>query len=87
MILKFILLTTVCLSTPEKGVECNQYIKDHISDAENCETLATALGKAYKSRISEVEGGYLYEYKAQCLAIGPDGLDIDQTFNISYTIL
>ena len=80
-------MSTICVSTPVQGVTCHQYLKDHIKNAENCEALATAFGKAHKARLKEIEGAYLYEYKASCLAIGPDGMDIDQTFNISYTIL
>ena len=85
MIIKFILLATFCFNINNES-KCGQYLRDNLSDASECISMANAMGKAQKKRIKEI-GGSLAEYRAQCIAINKDGYDIDHSFNISYTIL
>ncbi|QGZ17639.1 hypothetical protein HTVC023P_gp10 [Pelagibacter phage HTVC023P] len=85
MVIKFILLTTFCFNI-DNEIKCGQYLRDNLSDASECISMANAMGKAQKMRIKEI-GGSLAEYRAQCIAINKDGYDIDHSFNISYTIL
>tara|TARA_R110002096_G_C14033514_1_gene671421 strand:- start:22 stop:168 length:147 start_codon:yes stop_codon:yes gene_type:complete len=48
--------------------------------------MAKAIGTAQKGEI-EALGGSMASYDVSCLAIDNEGLDIDQTFEISYNIL
>ena len=86
MIIKFILLTTICWDFPDVGVQCTQYMDLNVKDAITCENKANAVGKSYKKKIIEL-GGSMEEYRAQCMAIDKDGYNVDHSFNISYTIL
>jgi len=85
MIIKFILLTTFCFNINDES-KCGQYLRDNLSDASECISMANAMGKVQKRRIKEL-GGSMAEYRAQCIAINKDGYDIDHSFKISYTIL
>jgi hypothetical protein len=86
MIIKFILLTTICWNFSDVGTQCTQYLDMEIKNAEKCREEATAIGKSYKKKIIEL-GGSMEEYRAQCMAIDKDGYNVDHSFNISYTIL
>ena len=48
--------------------------------------MAKAIGTAKKRQIEEL-GGSMASYNVFCYAIDSEGLDIDQTFEISYNIL
>ncbi len=86
MILKYILLTTICWSFPDSGTQCSQYMDLNVKNAVLCEKKANAMGKSYKEKILKL-GGSMEEYRAQCMAIDKDGYNVDHSFNISYTIL
>ena len=83
---KFILLTSFCLTYPNGETKCGQYLRDDLSDASECRSMARAIGKAQKRKIEEL-GGSMASYNVFCYAIDSEGLDIDQTFEISYNIL
>ena len=85
MVLKFILLATVCWSL-DGDVKCAQKARFDLSDASECTELANYSGKAFKKRIKE-KGGSMTEYRVQCIAIDKDGYNVDESFQISYTIL
>ena len=84
--LKFILLTSFCLTYLNGETNCNQYLRNDLSDAQECRSMARAIGTAQKQKI-EALGGSMASYEVSCLAIDSEGLDIDQTFEISYNIL
>ena len=86
MIYKFILLTSFCLTYPNGETKCGQYLRDNLSDAQGCRLMAKAIGTAKKRQIEEL-GGSMASYNVFCYAIDSEGLDIDQTFEISYNIL
>jgi|TARA_R100001463_G_scaffold117067_1_gene172569 hypothetical protein len=86
MLIKFILLTSFCLNYPNGDTKCGQYLRDDLSDALECRSMARAIGTAKKRQIEEL-GGSMASYSVYCYAIDKDGLDIDQTFQISYNIL
>tara|TARA_R100001369_G_scaffold2956_2_gene9616 strand:- start:19002 stop:19148 length:147 start_codon:yes stop_codon:yes gene_type:complete len=48
--------------------------------------MAKAIGTAQKHKIEGL-GGSMASYEVSCLAVDSKGLDIDQTFKISYNIL
>jgi len=83
---KFILLASFCLTYPNGETKCGQYLRDNLSDALECRSMARAIGTAQKRKI-EALGGSMASYDVSCLAVDSQGLDIDQTFEISYTIL
>ena len=83
---KFILLTSFCFMYPNGETKCGQYLRDNLSDALECRSMAKAIGTAQKHKI-EALGGSMASYDVSCLAVDSQGLDIDQTFEISYTIL
>ena len=83
---KFILLTSFCLTYPNGETKCGQYLRDDLSDAQKCRSMARAIGKAQKRKIEEL-GGSMASYDVSCLAVDSQGLVIDQTFEISYNIL
>ena len=58
----------------------------NVKDARTCKLIADASGRSFKKRIAKYEG-FVTEYRAQCLAIDKDGYNVDESFNISYTIL
>ena len=83
---KFILLTSFCLTYPNGETKCGQYLRDNLSDATECRSMARAIGTAQKRKIEEL-GGSMASYNVFCYAIDSEGLVIDQTFEISYNIL
>ena len=84
--IKFILLTSFCLTYLNGETSCSQYLRNDLSDAQECRSMARAIGTAQKRKI-EALGGSMASYEVSCLAIDSEGLDIDQTFKISYNIL
>ena len=83
---KFILLTSFCLVNPNGETKCGQYLKDNLSDAQECRLMAKAIGTAKKRQIEGL-GGSMASYSVFCYAIDSEGMDIDQSFEISYNIL
>jgi len=83
---KFILLTSFCLTYPSGDTKCGQYLRDNLSDASECRSMAKAIGTAKKRQIEEL-GGSMASYSVFCYAIDSQGMDIDQSFEISYNIL
>lgn len=86
MILKFILLGSICITTPESVVKCSQYIKNNLSDASECISKSKHIGMTMKYRMKEI-GGSMTEYKAHCIAVDQKGYNVDHSFKISYNIL
>ena len=86
MILKFILLGSLCITTSESVVKCSQYIKNNLSDASECRSKSKHIGIAMKHRMQELEGS-LVEYKVHCIAVDKKGYNVDHSFKISYNIL
>ena len=86
MLLKFILIGSICWNFTDSGTQCTQFLQDNLINAQRCETLANSVGKATKSKILKLEGS-MERYEATCIAINESGIDIDQTFEISYNIL
>lgn len=85
MILKFIILATVCWTMD--GVErCGQQLRFDLSDASECKRLAYDSGKAFKEGIVKI-GGSMTEYRVHCIAIDNEGYNVDGSFKISYNIL
>jgi len=85
MILKYILLTSFCVTFANGETSCGQYMRDNLSDGSECIKMAELIGKAKKRQMLEKKGS-LASYEASCLAIDETGMNIDYTFNISYTI-
>ena len=85
MIIKFILLTSFCFNINNE-IKCGQYLRDNLSDASECQSMADAIGKAQKRKMLKREGN-LVEYRAQCIAIDSNGYNVDHSFKISYNIL
>ena len=83
---KFILLTTFCLTYPNGETKCGQLLRYNLTDAQECRSMAKAIGTAQKRKIEGL-GGSMASYDVSCLAIDSQGLVIDQTFEISYNIL
>ena len=83
---KFILLTSFCLTYPNGETKCGQYLRDNLSDASECRSMARAIGTAQKRKIEGLVGS-IASYDVSCLAVDSQGLVIDQTFEISYNIL
>jgi len=83
---KFILLTSFCLTNLNGETKCGQYLRDNLSDASECRSMAQAIGTAKKRQIEEL-GGSMASYSVFCYAIDSQGMDIDQSFEISYNIL
>jgi hypothetical protein len=86
MVYKFILLTSFCLTYPSGETKCGQYLRDDLSDATECRSMAKAIGTAQKRKIEGL-GGSMASYSIFCYAIDNQGMDIDQSFEISYNIL
>ena len=86
MVYKFILLTSFCLTYPSGETKCGQYLRDDLIDAQKCRSMARAIGTAQKLKIEEL-GGSMASYSVFCYAIDSEGMDIDQSFEISYNIL
>tara|TARA_R110001592_G_scaffold237787_3_gene497035 strand:+ start:1143 stop:1400 length:258 start_codon:yes stop_codon:yes gene_type:complete len=85
MILKYILLISVCTSLNGE-VKCGQQLKFDILDGPECTKLANASGKAFKKKMKEL-GGSMTEYGVHCIAIDNEGYNVDGSFKISYNIL
>ena len=83
---KFILLSSFCLTYPSGETKCGQYLRDNLSDASECRSMAKAIGTAQKRKIEGL-GGSMASYDVSCLAVDSQGMDIDQSFEISYNIL
>jgi hypothetical protein len=83
---KFILLTSFCLTYPSGETKCGQYLRDDLSNATECRSMAKAIGTAQKRKIEGL-GGSMASYSIFCYAIDNQGMDIDQSFEISYNIL
>ena len=86
MVYKFILLTSFCLTYPSGETKCGQYLRDDLSDATECRSMAKAIATAQKRKIEGL-GGSMSSYSIFCYAIDNQGMDIDQSFEISYNIL
>ena len=86
MLIKFILLTSFCLNYPNGETKCGQYLRDNLTDASECRSMAKAIGTAQKRKIEGL-GGSMASYSIFCYAIDNQGMDIDQSFEISYNIL
>lgn len=85
MIIKFILLGSICISTPNQEIKCGQYIRDSLSDASECQSKAKSIGLAVKDKMLKL-GGSMDQYSVQCIAIDSNGYNVDHSFNISYNI-
>ena len=85
MILKYILLGSVCLNTPNMGINCTQYIVDGLSDGPGCRSKAKHIGMTMKRQIEEIRGSMAY-YNVHCIAIDNQGYNVDHSFKISYNI-
>ena len=86
MVYKFILLTSFCLTYPGGETKCGQYLRDDLSDATECRSMAKAIGTAQKRKIEGL-GGSMASYNIFCYAIDNQGMAVDQSFEISYNIL
>lgn len=86
MIIKFILLGTICWNFQDVGTQCSQYMDMNVPDAATCKERALSVGRKHKAKIEEL-GGFMDEYRVQCMAIDSEGYNVDHSFNISYTIL
>jgi hypothetical protein len=73
MILKFILLGSVCLSTPDTGTKCTQYMVDDLIYGPGCRSKARQIGIRMKDQIEEI-GGSMASYDVHCIAIDNEGL-------------
>ena len=85
MVIKFILLSMFCFNINGE-VKCGEYMRNNLTDATECLSLANAIGRAQKLKMKEREGN-LVEYRAQCIAIDLKGYNVDHSFKISYNIL
>ena len=85
MILKYILLGSVCLNTPNIGTNCTQYIVDGLSDGPGCRSKAKHIGMTMKRQIEEIRGS-MADYNVHCIAIDNQGYNVDHSFKISYNI-
>jgi hypothetical protein len=45
-----------------------------------------SVGRSHKVKIEEL-GGFMDYYKVHCIAIDPEGYNVDHSFKISYNIL
>ena len=86
MIIKFILLGTICWNFQDVGTQCSQYMDMNVPDAATCKERALMTGRKHKAEIEEL-GGFMDEYRVQCMAIDSEGYNVDHSFNISYNIL
>ena len=85
MVIKFILLSMFCFDINGE-VKCGEYMRNNLTDATECLSMANAIGRAQKRKMLKKEGN-LVEYKAHCIAIDSKGYNVDHSFKISYTIL
>tara|TARA_R100000734_G_C3209130_1_gene24952 strand:+ start:214 stop:474 length:261 start_codon:yes stop_codon:yes gene_type:complete len=86
MILKFILLSSMCWNFHDVGTQCTQYLVDNLSDAAICRETAVEYGRSNKLKIEEL-GGFMDYYEVHCIAIDSEGYNVDHSFKISYNIL
>tara|TARA_R100001509_G_scaffold7186_2_gene4164 strand:- start:1821 stop:2081 length:261 start_codon:yes stop_codon:yes gene_type:complete len=86
MILKFILLGSMCWNFHDVGTQCTQYLVDNLSDGSKCRQEALEVGRTKKNKIEEL-GGFMDYYQVHCIAIDSEGYNVDESFKISYNIL
>ena len=86
MILKFILLGSMCWNFHDVGTQCTQYLVDNLSDATICREKAISVGRSNRDKIEEL-GGFMDHYRVHCMAIDSEGYNVDHSFEISYNIL
>jgi hypothetical protein len=79
MILKFILLGSVCLSTPDTGTKCTQYMVDDLIYGPGCRSKAKQIGIRMKDQVEEI-GGSMASYDVHCIAIDNKGYNVDYSF-------
>tara|TARA_R100001015_G_C4603640_1_gene158606 strand:- start:62 stop:247 length:186 start_codon:yes stop_codon:yes gene_type:complete len=58
----------------------------NVPDAVTCKEQAYAIGRKHKDKIEEL-GGFMDEYRVQCMAIDSEGYNVDHSFDISYNVL
>lgn len=85
MILKYILLYSICLNMPNGTTKCTQNIVDNLSDGPGCRSKAKYIGMTMKRQIKEIKGS-MDDYRVHCIAIDNQGYNIDHSFKISYNI-
>ena len=86
MIIKYILLVTICYQMPNITEKCIQQVKNPVSDQQGCIAIANHSGKAFKQRVEALSGS-VTSYEAFCYAIDNQGYSVDHSFKISYNIL
>jgi hypothetical protein len=86
MILKFILLGSMCWNFQDVGTQCTQFIVDDLKNASICKEKAIETGRSNKLKIEEL-GGFMDDYRVHCMAIDTEGYNVDHSFEISYNIL
>jgi|TARA_A100000172_G_C3028980_1_gene105922 hypothetical protein len=86
MIIKFILLGSMCWNFHDVGTQCTQYLVDNLSDATICREKAISVGRSNRDKIEEL-GGFMDHYRVHCMAIDSEGYNVDHSFEISYNIL
>lgn len=85
MILKYILLYSICLNMPNGTIKCSQHLVDKLSDGPGCRSKAKHIGMTMNTQIKEI-GGSMDDYRVHCIAIDNQGYNIDHSFKISYNI-
>jgi len=85
MILKYILLYSMCLNMPNGTTKCGQYLVDNLSDGTGCRSKAKHIGMTMKRQIKEI-GGSMEDYRVHCIAIDNQGYNVDHSFKITYNI-
>ena len=86
MIIKYILLGSMCWNFHDVGTQCTQYLVDNLANDTKCREKAIELGRSNKQKIEEL-GGFMDHYNVHCMAIDPEGYNVDKSFEISYNIL
>ena len=86
MIIKFILLGSMCWNFHDVGTQCSQFLVDNIKNATTCRNKALQEGRTTKIKIEEL-GGFMDHYSVHCMAIDNEGYNVDHSFEISYNIL
>ncbi len=56
MIIKFILLGSMCWNFQDVGTQCTQYLVDNLSDATICREKAIEVGRSNKLKIRRIKG-------------------------------
>lgn len=86
MIIKYILLGSMCWNFHDVGTQCTQYLVDNLENDTKCREKAIEVGRSNKQKIEEL-GGFMDHYNVHCMAIDPEGYNVDKSFEISYNIL